>query len=54
MHELCISSQSTSRMGTARAKQKDEADTRIIAREERNVDTKRKSLEQGLTSADEL
>ena len=33
MHEVCISTQYTSRMGAARMKQEEEADTRIIVRE---------------------
>ena len=45
--------QDTSRMGKARVKEEEEADTRIIVRnlEERNVGTKGKSPKQGLTSA---
>ena len=43
-------------MGTARVKQEEEADTRVIARKlyERNVGTKGKSPKQGLTSAENL
>ena len=49
--------QDASRMGTARVKQEEGADTRIIAKEEkinmeeRKVGTKGKSPKQGLTSA---
>ena len=49
--------QDTSCIGTARVKQEEEADTRVIANysskksEERNVGTKDKSPKQGLTSA---
>ena len=48
--------QYTSRMGTARVKKEEEADTRVIKNlEERNVvDTKGKSPKQGLTSAKDL
>ena len=43
-------------MGTARVKQEEETDSRIIARnlKERNVDTKNKSPKQGLTSTKDL
>ena len=48
--------QDTSRMGTARVKQEQEADTRIIVwkMEERKVDTKGNSPKQDLTSAKDL
>ena len=54
-------SQFTSRMGTARVKQEEEADTRIIAKEYygiwkegRNLGTKGHSPKQGLTSAKDI
>ena len=51
--------QETSRMGTARVKHEEETNTRIMQEsvrnlEERNVGTKGKNLEQGLTSAEDL
>ena len=52
--------QYTSCMGTARVKQEEEADTRIMRdrvvrnMEEKNVGTKGKSPKQDLTSADDL
>ena len=50
--------QHTSRMGTARVKQEEEADknnARVVRNlEERNVGTKGKSPKQGLTSAKDL
>ena len=51
--------QYTSRMGTARMKQEEEANTGIIVRvvwnlDEKNVGTKRKSHKQGLTNAKDL
>ena len=52
MHEVCPT-QDTSRMGTARVKQEEEADTRIAARnlQEMNVGTKKRNLKEGLNSA---
>ena len=56
MHELYLM-QDTSRLGTARVKPEEEADTRIIAvvrnLDVNNVDTKKKSSKQGLTLDEE-